>query len=62
MLALDRVKIMRIKSELREARVRSQDILEDSKRLIQEYRQTVEHTRQLLEKSHQLRTERQRGR
>ena len=59
MLALDGVKIMCIKSELMEARARSQDLLEDSRRLIH-YIQTIEHTRQLLDKSKQLRSERAR--
>jgi hypothetical protein len=49
MLALDGVKIMCIKSELMQATARSQDLLDDSRRLFTNI-QTIEQTRQLLDK------------
>jgi hypothetical protein len=49
MLALDGVKIMCIKSELMQATARSQDLLDDSRRLFTNI-QTIEQTRQLIDK------------
>jgi hypothetical protein len=55
MLRLDRSEIMRIAEQLLETQVRSQRLIEDSKRIIQDYRNTVIVTRRILKRSQEVR-------
>ena len=46
---------MRMKSELMEARALSEKLLQNSRRIVQEYRDTVENSRRLIDASFKLR-------
>jgi hypothetical protein len=55
MAILNQQQIMRMKSELMEARALSEKLLQNSRRIVQEYRDTVENSRRLIDASFKLR-------
>ena len=55
MAILNQQQIMRMKSELMEARALSEKLLQNSRRIVQEYRDTVENSRRLIDSSFKLR-------
>jgi hypothetical protein len=54
MAILNKQQIMRMKSELMEARALSEKLLQNSRRIVQEYRDTVENSRRLIDDSFTL--------
>jgi hypothetical protein len=62
MAILNQQQIMRMKSELMEARVLSQKLLQNSRRIVQQYRDTVENSRRLIDDSFKLKMRAEHGR